>query len=190
MRLLADALGIVRLLAAAALPWAFERGGVAPLVLLTLAAATDFFDGILARRAGPTSYGAVLDNVADIAVVLAANGAAAARGLVPLAAPLAIALAFGAYALASVRRATVRPARSRLGHTAGVLNYALALLAAGAVAVPSPAWDPALRVAALVVVATNLAAVLDRVVPFRVRSSSAPARATPVGGSRARSARS
>jgi phosphatidylglycerophosphate synthase len=189
VRALADALGVVRLLAAACLPWAFGRGGVLPLVLLTLAAATDFFDGIVARRAGPTTYGAVLDNVADIAVVLAATGSAAALGLVPLVAPLAIVLAFGAYAVASVRRASSGPARSRLGHAAGVANYALALLAAGALAFPSPVWTAPLRTAGLAVAGLNLGAVLDRVVPRSLRSP-ARARATPGEGSRGRSARS
>jgi CDP-diacylglycerol--glycerol-3-phosphate 3-phosphatidyltransferase len=191
VRALADGLGVVRLLAAACLPWAFGRGGVLPLALLTVAAVTDFFDGIVARRAGgPTAYGAVLDNVADIAVVLAATGSAAALGLVPVVAPVAIALAFGAYAVASVRRTGAGPARSRLGRAAGVANYGLALLAAGPLAIPAPVWSGPLHAAGLVVAGMNLAAVLDRIVPRRTVRSSGPARATPGGGTGARSARS
>src|SRR5512145_2187196 len=91
----ADVLGVVRLLLALAFPAVLARalGGAAPalpLALFTLAAASDFFDGILARRAGrPTRHGAVLDTVADVAFVLAATGAAAALGLVPTAVPAA-----------------------------------------------------------------------------------------------------
>lgn len=191
MRALADALGILRFLAAACIPWAFDRGGRLPLVLVALAAATDFCDGIAARRAGPTAYGAVLDNAADIAVVLAATGSAAAVGLVPPVAPLAIALAFAAYAVASARRAAPGPARSRLGHAAGVANYGLALLAAAALTRPALVDGGTVRVAALVVAAMNLAAVVDRAVPRgRISRSPARARATPDGGTPARSARS
>ena len=105
----------------------------------------DFLDGRIARAAAPgrRAHGAVLDNVADIAFVLAATGAGAALGLVPWAAPLAIARRrSAAYALASVRRtrAAAAPARSRSGTRRGVANYALAGLVAGAVALPGAAW--------------------------------------------------
>ena len=186
-RLAADLLGVVRLAVAASLPWVFVRGGVLPLVLTAIAAGTDFVDGIVARRAGPVAYGAVLDNVADIALVLAATGTAAALGLVTIAAPFAIAFAFGAYAIAWARRAGPGPARSRLGHAAGVANYTLALLAAGALAAPSPAWRWTLVAAGWTVVAMNLGAVLASVLPPAWRgSSSTRARATPAAEPRAR----
>jgi phosphatidylglycerophosphate synthase len=190
VRALADGMGVFRLLAAACLPWAFRRGGVLPLVLLTLAAATDYLDGIVARRAGPTAYGAALDSVADIAVVLAATGSAAALGLVPVVAPIAIAFAFGAYALASLRRPTAGPARSRPGRAAGVANYGLALLATGPLAIPATVWSEPLHAAGLVVAGMNLAAVVDRVVPRRTVRSPVPARVTRDEGTGARSARS
>jgi len=193
----ADALGILRLAAAAAMPAALAaaveaRGPRAlPLALFAAAAASDFLDGPLARRSGrPTSHGAALDNVADIAFVLATLVAAAAHRLVSWAVPAAIVLAFGAYVVATAARrearGPLRPARSRLGHAGGVANYALAGLVAGALAVPGAAWPAILALGSAVVVALNGAAVLDRV---RQRAT-LPARATPVGGSRARSARS
>jgi phosphatidylglycerophosphate synthase len=168
----ADALGVARLLAAAALPGAMAAAlagdgwRVAPLALFAVAAATDFLDGIVARRTGgPTAYGAVLDNVADVAFVLAGTGTAAALGLVPVAVPAAIATSVAAYALASVRRSgggsTMTLARSRVGHAAGVLNYALLGLVTIALAVPVRS-EGVLRPASLVTVAVNLAAVLGR----------------------------
>lgn len=178
MSLAADALGLLRLGAAVALPReiADAAGGPeaswGPLCLVAIAATSDFLDGRLARATSrPTAHGALLDTVADVSFVLAATGSGAAYGLVPWAAPLAIVAAVAAYALASLRRSTEvgswRLARSRLGHAAGVANYGLAGLIAGALALPHPAWDAALRVASLAVVALNVAAVVARIVPAR-----------------------
>jgi phosphatidylglycerophosphate synthase len=173
--LVADALGAARLVAAAALPGTITHaaaagdGRHAPLVLFALAAATDFVDGIVARRAtgGPTRHGAVLDNVADVAFVLAGTGTAAVLGLVSPAVPAAIVLSVGAYAVASARRsaaaASVSLARSRLGHAAGVVNYAVTGVIALALAFPGRFAAP-LQLASIAAVATNLAAVLARVV--------------------------
>ena len=171
----ADALGLLRLAAAVALPDALGRaqhgGGFRwlPLALAGVAATTDFVDGRLARRAGQaTRHGAALDNAADIAFVLAGTGAGAALGLVPWTAPAAIALAFGAYAVSSlgrsVRAGGWRLARSRIGRTAGVCNYGLVVLIAASLARPHPLWGGALVLASRGVVAINVAAVLARVV--------------------------
>jgi phosphatidylglycerophosphate synthase len=194
----ADALGLLRLGAAALLPATLARaleapgGSWTPLALVTFAAGTDFVDGRLARRAGPTRHGAILDVAADVTFVLAATGGGASQGLVPWAAPLAIALAAGAYALASMRLSTGRQgfglARSRVGHAAGVVNYGLAVLVAASVALPDGGWTTLLRAASVVVVAVNLAAVAERFVPrpspgLRATSS---ARASHAGESRDR----
>lgn len=165
----ADALGVARLGLAAVFPAALigavaEPGGSwTPLILFAAAAASDFVDGRLARRAAiPSRHGAVLDVAADVTFVLAAGGSAAALGLVPWAAPAAIALAAGAYAFAALGRGGLAPARSGIGHAAGVLNYALVGLVAGAAALPGPLWPPLLYAASLVVIAVNLTAVLQR----------------------------
>ena len=178
MSLAADALGLLRLGAAVAMPReiAAATGAAhaswAPLCLFAIAATSDFLDGRLARATSrPTAHGALLDTVADVSFVLAATGSGAAVGLVPWAAPLAIVAAVASYALASLRRSTEvgswRLARNRIGHAAGVANYALAGLIAGALALPHPVWDAVLRVASLSVVALNVAAVIARVVPAR-----------------------
>lgn len=170
----ADALGVIRLVAAGCLPFALQapRWRPLPVLLFAIAAVTDYVDGEVARRGrGPTRHGAVLDNVADIVFVLAGTVAGAALGLVPAAAPLAIAVAFGVYAAASLGRST--PARSRVGHAAGVLNYALVGLIAGAVAIPSGVWEPILRAGSLTIVAVNATAVLQRLVPALLGSAHA-----------------
>jgi phosphatidylglycerophosphate synthase len=170
----ADALGLARLAAAALAPGALAnaldgtRSVWTPLALFGVAATSDFLDGRLARAAGrSTRHGAALDNAADIAFVLAATGAGAAHGLVSWAAPAAIATAFAAYVIASLTSAAAgaprRRARSRIGHAGGVLNYTLAGLIAGAVAIPNDAWHVILAAASVLVIAVNLAAVLARV---------------------------
>jgi len=172
------------------LPWALLRAPARwwfPIVLFAVGAASDFLDGIVARRGrGPTAHGAVLDNAADIAFVLAGTGTGAALGLVPLAVPGAIAVAFGTYALASfglsARDGQWRLARSTLGHLAGVLNYALTGLVAGAAALPAMPWRPVLALGSALVVAVNLAAVVARVAAGVVSRARAPHGA----GSRAR----
>jgi phosphatidylglycerophosphate synthase len=178
----ADALGAVRLVAAAMLPWALlDAPGRwwLPVVLFAVGAASDFLDGIVARRGrGPTAHGAALDNIADIAFVLAGTGTGVALGLVPLAVPGTIGVAFAAYALATVGLSAHdgrwRLARSTLGHVGGVLNYALTGLIAGAVALPALPWRPALALGSALVLAVNSAAVLARVAVALVSRARAP----------------
>jgi len=169
----ADALGVARLGAAAVLPAALGESmhGTRPwlpLALAGVAIATDFVDGPLARRAGvPSRHGALLDNLADIAFVVAASATGARLGLVPWLAPAAMAIAFVTYVVASAgdgARAGWRPARSRAGHAAGVCNYALAVGVALAATIPQPALRALVAVAGLAVAALNLAAVLARLV--------------------------
>jgi phosphatidylglycerophosphate synthase len=186
----ADALGFVRVVAAMLLPWALReapRRWWPPVVLFVIAAASDFFDGIVARRGrGPTAHGAVLDNSADVAFVLSGTGTGASWGLVSRAVPAAIVVAFAAYAAASLRLSARagegRLARSAIGHAAGVLNYVLTGLVVGAVALPARAWTPLLAVGSAAVVAANGGAVLARLVAPLLRRARAPRDA----GSRAR----
>ena len=171
----ADALGVARLAAAAAFPPALARaadrpdGGSTPLLLFLVAAATDFFDGRVARRSGEASrHGAMLDIGADVAFVLGAATSGAALGFVPWATPVAIVAAVGSYALASARAGQV--AYSAVGHAAGVGNYALAGVLAGVVALPGSGVDRVLHFASLLIIVLNLAAVVDRLVPRRTEA--------------------
>jgi hypothetical protein len=85
--------------------------------------------------------------------------------------PSAIVLAFGAYVVASAGRRAAeggwRRARSAAGHVAGVLNYALTGLLALAVASPGHTWSLVLRLASIIVIGANLAALLERLLPRR-----------------------
>src|SRR5262249_19531381 len=151
------ALGLVRLAAAVAFPSAIGQPRPwLPIALFGVAAASDFLDGPVARRNGPTRHGAVLDNLADIAFVLAASGTRPRVGPVPAPVPAAIAAAFAAYAIASIARSGreegLRIAYSPVGHAAGVLNYALAGLIAGALGWPGPTWTNLLAAASLAVI--------------------------------------
>jgi CDP-diacylglycerol--glycerol-3-phosphate 3-phosphatidyltransferase len=161
---MADALSGMRLLLAAVMPWLLARGGVLPLAVWCLAAMSDYVDGPLARRRGTTSLrGAVLDNVADITFVLVGLTGAAALGLISWVVPLSIALSAGLYAVASMRpHAGGALARSRVGHWAGVFNYACLALVTGAIAWPDSVWRPILAVASAVTAGINLAAVASR----------------------------
>jgi CDP-diacylglycerol--glycerol-3-phosphate 3-phosphatidyltransferase len=164
----ANALSGARLLLAAALPYLLLRGGWPPLVAWVVASLSDYLDGPLARRRGTSSpRGAILDNVADVAFVLVGLATAAALGLVSWLVPVSIGLSAAAYALASARRragdGAPRLARSRLGHWAGIANYACLGVAAGAVAWPGPSWAPLLTAAGATTAGINLAAVAARV---------------------------
>jgi phosphatidylglycerophosphate synthase len=166
---MADVLTGTRLLLALVLPALILGGGVLPLVVWGVAAVTDYVDGPVARRRPPTRHGPVLDTVADVLVVLGGLGAAAARGLVSWLVPAAIVLSVGAYVVASMRlsagSATPRLARSRIGHWAGVVNYACLGLACGALALPWSGWPTLLALAGAVTAAWNVAAVAARVLP-------------------------
>jgi phosphatidylglycerophosphate synthase len=161
--LAADALSGTRLVAALAFPRALTAGGWLPLGLVTAAIMTDVGDGRLARRLGAaTRHGAVLDNVADVVFVLGGTAAAATAGRLAWAVPVAIAVSVGAYAAATAARSAAvgRPelARSSLGHTAGVINYAVVAVVAGSVAWPASIWGAVLRLASVASVTLNLAA--------------------------------
>jgi len=164
---LADGLTIARLLVGLSLPLAIGRGGIAPVGLWLIAIGTDFFDGRVARRRGVSSaHGAVLDPIADVTVVLGALGALAAQGRIAWVAPLSVLASVVAYVAATVRASqgtdTVRVARSRVGHAAGVVNYAGVGVLLATVAWPSAA-EPLLGTGVCVaIVAANLGAIAER----------------------------
>ena len=165
--MVADALSLLRLGVAVAYPSSLHGGGWLPLALFTVAAVTDYVDGPIARRAAhPTRHGGVLDNLADVAFVLGGTAAGVAAGLLPWMVPVSIVLSVGAYLVASLRLSTGAPgprlARSRIGHAAGVANYAIVGLTAGAVALPWGGWHGVLALASVGTVALNVSAVVMR----------------------------
>ncbi len=135
-------------------------------MLFGIAATTDFLDGRIARRAGVASgAGQVLDTVADVLFVESTFVCFAVWGRVSWLLPAAVGLSVAAYAVASWHRARlarrVELARSRIGHAAGVLNYALVGMLAAEPIVAMPAW--LVGAAALGVAGVNLLAVLGRI---------------------------
>ena len=166
------ALVVPFLVACATAPHGGVVARLVPPVLFGIAAATDFLDGRIARRAGVVSArGQVLDTVADVLFVESAFVCFALWGRVPWLLPIAVGASVGAYAVASWRRARsaqrLELARSRIGHAAGVLNYALVGVLAAEPIVPwaAPAW--LVGGAALGVAGVNLLAVLGRALSWR-----------------------
>jgi len=167
MRVPADLLTTMRLMAAVVMPWAIVRGGSTPVLLWMLAALTDFVDGPVARRwGGESRHGAVLDPVADVAFVLATFVTLAAVGLVAWVVPMAVATSVAAYAAATLRGSRMtgelRVARSQIGHAAGVVNYAASGIVVGAVAWPTSISPALVPIASAGVVLVNVAAVVER----------------------------
>lgn len=162
---MADALSLLRLALAALLPWLLVARSPGALVVWAVAALSDYADGPLARRRGGSRWGGVLDVAGDVAFVGGGLVTAAALGLVPVLAPVAVACSVAAYALASARASragTIRLARSRLGHWAGIANWGCVGLVAGEAALPGPPLAPLLPWAGAGVAAINLVAVLGR----------------------------
>lgn len=132
-----DALTIGRLLLTAPFIWAFAAGvrgslaaGLAAGALFAVAAASDYFDGPLARRSGRASdRGRTWDNWADIVFLEGSLITAVAVGSAPWWVPASIAASFAYYVADSWRRTRTGPGRrliaSRLGHWGGVCNYVL-----------------------------------------------------------------
>jgi CDP-diacylglycerol--glycerol-3-phosphate 3-phosphatidyltransferase len=163
----ADLLTVLRLGAAVLLPGALADAGILAPVLWFVAAGTDILDGRLARRTtGGSVHGAILDPVADVAFVLGGLVTAAVLGLVRWVVPGSVALAVASYAMAllrSIRRGEAgESARSRVGHAAGIVNYACVGVVVGSVTWPTSFFVACLPVAAAATVVVNLAAVVER----------------------------
>jgi cardiolipin synthase len=167
----ADVLTLLRVALAPLFAWMLlgcGDGSVGPLGVFTLAAASDFFDGRLARaRGGGSSAGRMFDHGADALFLFPGLFVLAWTHRLPAALPLAATAAFGGYLLDGWRNGngakTIELVPSRTGAAAGILNYAVAGLAAGAVWVGPGFLEVGLQASALVAVAVNGIAALERV---------------------------
>ncbi len=123
----ANALTLLRLMAAPALCVAIVQGAALPAAaLFVLAVATDFADGPVARRYGEASrLGGRLDHAVDASFVTAGTAALAWVGALPAWLPLLIAVAFLHYALVPLRgeAGALRP--SGLGRWNGIAYYVI-----------------------------------------------------------------
>jgi phosphatidylglycerophosphate synthase len=169
---MANLLSLLRLLLAAPLAWAVASGTPAAAALgatlFGVAIATDLADGPIARARGTASgVGRALDHCADFCVVDAGLFAAALRGLLPLALPILVALAFAQYVADSyfLRRAG-ELRMSGLGRWNGVLYFAplggALLVELGAAPLAAPT-----RWLAWALVASTLASIADRAFSLR-----------------------
>lgn len=161
-------LSLLRVALAPSYVIALEVSSWLPLALALVAAASDFVDGRLARRLGAASRaGAVLDVVGDGVFVVLALSALASLRVVTWLLPIAVMLALGGLALASLRGrvASTEPPRrrgpaDRAGHAAGIVNYGAVLAGSAAVAgVIDGAW---ILPASVAVAALNLSPLVLR----------------------------
>lgn len=106
-----------------------HRGAVMlVIVAFIVAAASDVWDGRVARRYGHASEsGRVFDHFADISFLIVAFATYVCLGLLPWWVPLSVLAAFGFYVLDSRRRTGAAPSLigSRIGHLGGICNYVI-----------------------------------------------------------------
>ena len=106
-----------------------DAAGVLAVIVFAVVAASDVWDGRVARRWGSESSGGrVFDHFADIGFIVPALCAYVWLGLAPWWVPAAIAAAFAFYVIDSRVRRNAGPRNligSRIGHVGGVCNYVL-----------------------------------------------------------------
>ena len=174
---MAHLLTSVRLGLALPLAIAFARpdflGAGLVAVLLVVAIATDYFDGVAARRWGSASAGGQLfDHGTDCLFVTAGLTGAALAGRVPLLLPLLIAVAFSQYVFDSFLVHRQKQLRmSAIGRWNGIAYFAPLVLLAAARLEVIPAVTPALtltaRATAWTLVASTLVSIVDRATAAR-----------------------
>ena len=143
--------------------------------LLTVAIASDYFDGVVARRQGTASArGQLFDHATDCLFVTACLAGAALAGSVPPVLPVLVALAFSQYVLDSYwldRRRQLR--MSTIGRWNGIGYFVPLVVLAAARLEVVPAVTPLLtalaRVVAYVLVASTLVSIVDRATAVRRR---------------------
>lgn len=170
----------LRLLAVVPAAWAFSRGnGVSAwllVVLVAVAIATDYFDGIVARRTGASSaHGMLFDHTTDFLFVTSGLAGASVAGLVPTLLPVLIVVAFTQYVLDSYFLHRQRQLRmSYLGRWNGILYFVpLVMITIAALRVPGlgALAEMLVRPFAVLLMVSTVASIVDRAVaPLRARS--------------------
>ena len=167
----------VRLGLAVPLAVAFARpdflDAVLLAALLTVALASDYLDGVVARRQGTASAaGQLFDHGTDCLFVTAGLTGAALAGLVPPALPLLIAVAFGQYVFDSYlvhRQKRLR--MSAIGRWNGIGYFVpLVVIAAARMEAVPGLTEPLLlvaRLAAYMLLASTIVSIADRATAAR-----------------------
>ena len=177
MAIMAHLLTGVRLGLALPLAIAFARpdflGARLVAVLLAAAIASDYFDGIVARRLGAASArGQLFDHGTDCLFVTAGLTGAALADRVPLMLPVLIAVAFSQYVFDSylVHREK-RLRMSTIGRWNGIGYFVPLVVLAAARLEIVPAMTPVLtataRVTGYVLIASTLVSIVDRATATR-----------------------
>ena len=142
-------------------------------VLLAVAIASDYADGVVARRYGTASAaGQLFDHATDCLFVTAGLTGAALMGRVPLVLPVLVTLAFSQYVFDSYwlhRRKQLR--MSAIGRWNGIGYFVPLVLLAAARLEAVPAVTPMLtataRATAYLLVASTLVSIVDRATAAR-----------------------
>ncbi len=167
----ADACTWLRIALAPVFAWVLARSGGEPgigaFAICAVAIVTDFADGRLALASGRASDARrIFDHGADIVFLLPGLFVLGRLRVVPAMLPCAAALAFALYAADGFRRGRgmafdLTPSRS--GAAAGIANYAVALLATGALWLHAVSLATIAYAAGIAAAALNVAAAIERV---------------------------
>jgi phosphatidylglycerophosphate synthase len=149
--------------------WALA-GPFVPAILVALAIGTDYYDGVVARALGTASAaGRLFDHSTDFLFVTAGLAGASEAGVVSVALPILIVIAFAQYVLDSYFLHRQKQLRmSRLGRWNGILYFApLVIIALARLPVPSGVEASLLGLASVVgwlLVLTTAVSIVDRAV--------------------------
>ena len=170
--MVAHLLTSVRLVLALPLAVAFARpdflGAGLVAMLLGVAIATDYFDGVVARLRGTASAGGQLfDHGTDFLFVTAGLTGAAMADLVPLVLPILIAVAFGQYVFDSYWAHRQKQLRmSGIGRWNGVLYFVplvvLAVARLGAIPASTSLLTGAARLGCYALLVSTVVSIIDR----------------------------
>jgi len=145
-----------------------------PAILVAVAIATDYYDGVLARKLGTASpAGRLFDHSTDFLFVTAGLSGASAAGVVPVVLPLVIAIAFTQYVLDSYFLHREKQLRmSRLGRWNGILYFVpLVIIALARLPGGSGVAGALLAMASVVgwaLVLSTMASIVDRALAVRL----------------------
>lgn len=146
-------------------------GSIPPLLLLACIAAaiaSDYFDGIVARRTGAASpRGQLFDHTTDFLFVTAGLGGGAVAGEIPVVLPVVIVAAFSQYVLDSYWLHREKRLRmSVLGRWNGILYFVpIVVIAVSRLDVPAQTrgiWPALISLLSYALVLSTVASIIDR----------------------------
>ncbi len=162
----------LRLLLAAPVAWGLAHAGSFPaswlLACVLVAIVTDYFDGIVAQRAGTASAaGQLFDHTTDFIFVTSGLLGAAVSDEVPLALPVAVTVAFAQYVIDSYWLHRYKRLRmSALGRWNGMLYFVplvvIAVSRLDMMAFGSESWPLLVMGLSYALLVSTIASIIDR----------------------------